>query len=60
MKILSKEVEKENKKGVDIMYTTQELMKEHVQEKCRYCTKKDCDGIHVTVDNKTRCERDEK
>lgn len=42
------------------MYTTQELMKEHVQEKCRYCTKKDCDGIHVTVDNKTRCERDEK
>ncbi|MBO5004891.1 MAG: hypothetical protein J6D03_06600 [Clostridia bacterium] len=59
MKILSKEVEKENKKGADTMYTIQELIKEHVQEKCRYCTKENCDGIHVTITKETRCEKDE-
>lgn len=41
------------------MHTTQELIQEHVQEKCRYCTKENCDGIHVTIDKKTRCEKDE-
>lgn len=41
------------------MYTIQELIKEHVQEKCRYCTKQDCDGIHVTITKETKCDRDE-
>lgn len=41
------------------MYTIQELIQEHVQEKCRYCTKENCNGIHVTRDGKTRCEKDE-
>lgn len=41
------------------MYTTQELIQEHVQEKCRYCTKEKCDGIRVTVNNETKCEKDE-
>ncbi len=37
----------------------QDKIKEHVQEKCRDCTRKECDGIHVTIDKKTRCEKDE-
>ena len=38
----------------------QELIKEHVQEKCKYCTVKDCNGIHVTINKKeTRCDKDE-
>lgn len=41
------------------MYTIQELIQEHVQERCRYCIRKECNGIHVTIDKKTRCEKDE-
>ena len=37
--------------------TIQELMKEHVKEECRYCILKECNGIHITRDNKTICER---
>lgn len=41
------------------MYTIQELIKEHVQEKCRYCTRKECSGIHVTINEGTKCDKDE-
>lgn len=47
------------KLGVDTMYTIQELIKEHVQEKCRYCTRKECNGIHVTITKETKCDKDE-
>ena len=40
--------------------TTQEKIQEHVQEKCRYCLRKNCDGIHITVDGKTKCDADER
>lgn len=41
------------------MYTIQELIKEHVQEKCKYCIRKNCNGINITIDKKTRCDRNE-
>lgn len=41
------------------MYTIQELIQEHVKEKCRYCTRKECNGIYVTKDGKTKCDKDE-
>ena len=62
MKVIKNTVEgsrKRNKKGVDSM-TTQEKIQKHVQEKCRYCLKKECDGIHITVDGKTKCDADER
>ncbi|MEF2641486.1 MAG: hypothetical protein U0O04_03745 [Clostridia bacterium] len=59
MKILSKEVEKENKKGVDIMYTTQELIKEHLEKKCKGCKIKDCNGITITQSGTTKCTKEE-
>lgn len=40
--------------------TIQELIQEHVQEQCRYCTKQECNGIHVTEDKKTRCDKHER
>lgn len=40
--------------------TMQELIEEHQHEKCRYCDIQNCDGIHITRDNKTRCDKDEK
>lgn len=40
------------------MYTTQELIKEHLEKKCKGCKIKDCNGIHITVDRKTRCDKD--
>lgn len=39
--------------------TTQEKIQKHVQEKCRCCLKESCDGIHITVDGKTKCYKDE-
>lgn len=36
-----------------------ELMEEHVQKHCKGC-KEECDGIRLTVDNKTKCNRDVK
>ena len=41
------------------MLTSQELIQEHVKEQCRYCTLRECDGIRVTIDGKTRCARGE-
>ena len=38
--------------------TTQELIKKHIEEKCKECTNV-CDGIHITVEGKTKCDRDE-
>lgn len=38
--------------------TTQELIKKHIEEKCKECTNV-CDGIHITRDNKTRCDKNE-
>lgn len=37
--------------------TIEQLFKEHVKTVCKDCTIKDCDGIHITTDNKTKCER---
>lgn len=37
-----------------------ELIKEHLEDKCKYCNIKDCEGIHITIDRKTKCDRDEK
>lgn len=39
--------------------TNEELIKEHLEDKCKYCNIKDCDGIHITIDHKTRCNKDE-
>lgn len=39
--------------------TNEELIKEHLENKCKYCDIKDCDGIHITIDHKTRCNKDE-
>lgn len=47
------------KEGVN-MPSNQELIKDHVREKCRYCDINDCDGIRIAIDGKTRCTRDEK
>lgn len=38
--------------------TTQELIQKHLKEKCRYCARKECDGIHITNDGKTRCDKE--
>lgn len=41
--------------------TREELIKQHLEDKCKYCdTQQDCNGIRITTDNKTRCDRDEK
>ena len=39
--------------------TNEELIKEYLEDKCKYCNIKDCDGIHITIDHKTRCNKDE-
>lgn len=36
--------------------TIQELIQEHVKEKCKYCNNKNCDGIRVTQDGRTVCD----
>lgn len=36
----------------------EDLIKEHLEDKCRYCDIQNCDGIHITIDNKTRCDKD--
>lgn len=38
----------------------QDLIKEHLAEKCKHCDLQDCDGIRITRDRKTKCDRDEK
>lgn len=42
-----------------VVMSIQEKIQEHVKEECRYCTNKECDGIHITRDNKTRCDKNE-
>lgn len=37
--------------------TIQELFKKHSKEKCKNCKIKNCKGITITLDNKTRCEK---
>ena len=37
--------------------TIKELFKQHVEENCKDCKIKDCKGITITNDNKTRCEK---
>lgn len=36
----------------------QEKIQEHVKEKCKYCLKEDCDGIHINTNNEATCERE--
>ena len=38
------------------MMSIQDKIKIHVKDKCKYCDKKDCNGIKVTSDGKTVCE----
>lgn len=38
----------------------QDLIKQHKQDKCSNCKIKNCNGIHITIDRKTKCDRDEK
>ena len=38
----------------------QDLIKEHLEDKCKYCDLPCYDGIRITRDRKTRCDRDEK
>lgn len=40
--------------------SAEELIKQHLEDKCKYCDIQHCDGIRITRDNKTRCDRDEK
>ena len=44
-----------NERGV--VMSIQEKIQEHVKEKCRYCLKEDCDGIHINTNNEATCER---
>ena len=37
--------------------TIQEKIQEHVKEECRYCREEECNGIHITADNKTKCNK---
>lgn len=34
----------------------QDKFKMHVNDKCKYCKRKNCNGIRVTQDGKTVCE----
>ncbi len=38
--------------------SNQDLIKEHTEEKCKYCNIHNCNGIHITIDGKTRCTKD--
>ena len=40
--------------------SAEELIKQHLEDKCKYCDQQCCDGIHITRDRKTKCDRDEK
>lgn len=34
----------------------QELFEQHKEEKCKNCNSKNCTGITITIDNKTKCD----
>ena len=38
--------------------TRKELFERH-EEKCKSCSNKNCDGIHLTINNTTKCEEGE-
>ena len=38
----------------------QDLIKEHLEDKCKHCDLRCYDGIRITTDRKTKCDRDEK
>lgn len=40
--------------------SAEDLIKQHYDDKCKYCDLQYCDGIRVTIDRKTKCDRDEK
>lgn len=40
--------------------TIQELFKKHIEENCKDCKIKNCKGITITLNNKTKCEKVEK
>lgn len=42
------------------MPSCQELIKEHQDNKCKYCDKHDCSGITFTINQKTRCDKYER
>lgn len=35
----------------------QDLFKQHKQEKCKNCNNTNCNGITITIDVKTRCDK---
>ena len=46
------------KKG-KCMKNKEDLIKEHKEEYCKNCKIEKCEGIYTTLDNKTRCNRNE-
>lgn len=40
--------------------TIQELIQKHVEDKCKKCNNKNCNGIKVTYDNRTVCDENER
>lgn len=45
-----------SKKEVIQMMSIQDLMKIHVKDNCKYCSRKNCDGIRINTKGKTVCE----
>lgn len=39
--------------------TIQELFNKHVEEKCKGCKIKECNGITITQNGKTKCSKEE-
>ncbi len=39
--------------------TIQELIKEHLESKCKECKIKDCNGITIKQDGKTKCTKED-
>lgn len=39
--------------------TIQELIKEHLENKCKECKIKDCNGITVTQNGTTKCTKED-
>ena len=40
--------------------TMQELIKEHLESKCKECKIKECNGITIAQDGATKCAKEEK
>ncbi|MGN1298102.1 MAG: hypothetical protein ACI4VH_06805 [Clostridia bacterium] len=39
--------------------TMQELFEKHIERKCKGCKIKECNGITITEDYKTKCAKEE-